>query len=57
MDFTESQLKLIYDAVRNYQITKVPPTTKLYQECSTILDTLFPIAKKNYIEPGYEVGN
>lgn len=44
--FTEDQLKLIFNAIRYYQINKVPLTSKAYEDCSSILDQIFPIAKE-----------
>jgi hypothetical protein len=55
MEFTDRQDKLIYDAVRYYQMNKVPVDSKLYQECSQILDTLFQKVRVNYVESAYEV--
>lgn len=55
MEFTDRQDKLIYDAVRYYQMNKVPVDSKLYQECSQILDALFPKVRVNYVETAYEM--
>jgi len=55
MEFTDRQDKLIYDAVRYYQMNKVPVDSKLYQECSQILDALFSKVRVNYVESAYEV--
>jgi hypothetical protein len=41
MDFTPEQYKLIFTAVRRYQIDKCPHNSKEYQECGEILDELF----------------
>lgn len=40
--FNTEQQKLIYNAVRYYQINKVSLDSKLYMECDAILNTLFP---------------
>jgi hypothetical protein len=55
MEFTDRQDKLIYDAIRYYQMNKVPVDSKLYQECSQILDALFSKVRVNYVETAYEV--
>ena len=41
MNFRDDQLKLIYTAVRRYQIEKCGHDSKEYWECSAILDELF----------------
>jgi hypothetical protein len=41
MNFTPEQYKLIYTAVRRYQIEKTVLDSKDYQECGQILDELF----------------
>lgn len=55
MDFTLEQQKLIFNAVRNYQMNNVGLTSKKYQICDEILNNLFPIIKETYVEPGFEV--
>ena len=42
-EFTPEQYKLIFTAVRRYQIEKTLTNSNEYQECSTILDKLFPL--------------
>ena len=42
MTFTQEQLKLIYHAVRYYQINKVTLDGTVYRECDVILNNLFP---------------
>lgn len=54
MQFTEGQLKLIYNAVRYYQINGIPFNSKLYCECDDVLNQLFPKVKENYVEPGFQ---
>ena len=46
-DFTHEQWKLVFTAVRNYQINhpqSVPCYEGLYNELSQILDALYPYA-------------
>jgi hypothetical protein len=45
MNFTTEQLKLIFTAVRYYQINGVPLSSQRYNDCSDILDYIFPVAK------------
>jgi hypothetical protein len=40
--FDTNQRKLIYNAVRYYQMNKVPLDGKLYRECDQVLNQLFP---------------
>jgi hypothetical protein len=42
--FTPEQYKLIFTAVRRYQIDKTLHNTTEYQECNAVLDALFPYA-------------
>jgi len=44
-EFTNEQLKLIFNAVRYYQMNKVSLTSKAYEDCDEILNSIFPIAK------------
>lgn len=55
MNFTANEQSVIYDAVRYYQQNKTTPGTKLYWDCDSILNTLFPEVKINNIEPGFRV--
>ena len=41
MNFTTEQYRLIYTAVRRYQIEKTLHDSKEYNECSDVLDELF----------------
>jgi hypothetical protein len=43
MNFTHKQCKLIYHAVRRYQIEKTILNSNEYHECNEILDELFDI--------------
>jgi hypothetical protein len=45
MDFTLPQQKMIFNAVRYYQMNRVPLNSKAYQECDEILNAIFPVAK------------
>ena len=56
-EYTKEQKKLIYDAVRYYQINAVPLNSKNYQICDSILNELFAEVKSTYVEPAYESGN
>lgn len=55
MEFTSEQKKLIYNAVRHYQINRVPHDGKDYGICDEILNGLFEEVKIHYVEPAYEV--
>lgn len=44
LDFTPEQYKLIFTAVRRYQIDKCLHDGKEYHECNDILNVLFPYA-------------
>lgn len=46
MDFTLEEQKLIYNAVRYYQMNRVPLNSEAYQTCDIILNKLFPTAKE-----------
>ena len=56
-EYTQQEKKLIYDAVRYYQMNAIPLNSKSYQICDSILNELFPEVKSTYIEPAYEQGN
>jgi hypothetical protein len=56
-EYTKEEKKLIYDAVRYYQMNAVPLNSKSYQICDSILNELFSEVKSTYIEPAYESGN
>jgi len=55
MDFTLEQQKIIYNAVRYYQMNRVPLNSGQYSVCDEILNGLFKDVKLNYVEPAYEV--
>ena len=42
MEFTLEQQKIIYNAVRYYQMNRVPHAGKDYSVCDDILNSLFP---------------
>jgi hypothetical protein len=44
MNFTPEQYKLIFTALRRYQIEKTLHNSNEYQQCSEILDELFKYA-------------
>ncbi len=56
-EYTKEEKKLIYDAVRYYQMNAVPLNSKNYQICDSILNELFSEVKSAYVEPAYEPGN
>lgn len=43
MNLTTEQYKLIFTAVRRYQIDKCLHNSKDYQDCDEILNQLFPL--------------
>ena len=55
MNFTLEQQKIIYNAVRYYQMNRVPHAGKDYSVCDDILNGLFKEVKVNYVEPAYEI--
>ena len=55
MNFTLEQKKIIYNAVRYYQMNRVLLNSNQYQVCDEILNDLFKEVKLNYVEPAYEV--
>jgi hypothetical protein len=56
-EYTQQEKKLIYDAVRYYQMNAIPLNSKSYQLCDSILNELFTEVKSTYVEPAYESGN
>jgi hypothetical protein len=55
MEFTLEQKKIIHNAVRYYQMNRVPHAGKEYSVCDEILNCLFKEVKATYVEPAYEV--
>jgi hypothetical protein len=43
MNFTTEELKIIYRAVQKYQMHSVLFDSKLYSDCQTLLDRIFPL--------------
>ena len=43
MNFTPEQYKLIYTAVRRYQLEKTALNGQEYQDCNEILDEIFDL--------------
>lgn len=54
--FNLEQRKVIYNAVRYYQMNAVSLNGKVYQTCDEILRSLFDEVKLQIVEPAYEVG-
>lgn len=50
MNFTPEQHKLIYTAVRRYQLEKTALNGQEYQECNEILDELFDMVYTQRVE-------
>ena len=50
MNFTQQQYKLIFTAVRRYQIEKCLLNSDEYHECSEILDELFDTVYTQQVE-------
>ena len=55
MNFSDNELKTIYESVRYYQMNRAALDGKTYRDCDEILNKLFPIVKVNYVEPAYRV--
>lgn len=55
MELTSEQKKLIYNAVRYYQMNSVSLNGKDYHICDEILNGLFEEVKIHYAEPAYEL--
>jgi hypothetical protein len=51
MEFTLEQQKIIYNAVRYYQMSRVPHAGKDYQVCDEILNRMFKDVKLNAQPP------
>jgi hypothetical protein len=51
MNFTLEQQKIIYNAVRYYQMNRVPHAGKDYSVCDEILNNLFKEVKLNEVQP------
>jgi hypothetical protein len=57
MELTDKHKKLIYNAVRYYQINRIGLNSQDYVICDDILNNLFKNVKLNYVEPAYEINN
>jgi hypothetical protein len=55
MNLTSEQQKIIYNAVRYYQMSTVPLDSKQYSDCDEILNVMFKNVRLNYVEPAYEI--
>lgn len=53
-EFNLDQKKVIYNAVRYYQMNAVSLTGKMYQTCDEILKSLFEECKLQ-VEPAYQI--
>jgi hypothetical protein len=47
MTFTDEELKIIYNAVRYYQMQRVPMIEPTYDLCSSVLEKIYPSPKSN----------
>ena len=54
-ELSKQHKKVIYDAVRQYQMNSVPLNSKNYQLCDEILNNFFADVKIGYVEPAYEL--
>ena len=50
MNFTPDQYKLIFNAVRRYQIEKTVLDSPQYKECSEVLDELYDLVYTQNVE-------
>ena len=55
MELTNKHKKLIYNAVRCYQMNRVGLNSEDYVICDDILNNLAKDVKLNYVEPAYEI--
>ena len=51
MEFTPEQQNIIYNAIRYYQMNRVPHAGKDYQVCDDILNEMFEDVKMNAQPP------
>ena len=52
-ELSKEHKKVIYDAVRQYQMNSVSLSSRKYQLCDEILNNFFADAKIGYVEPAY----
>lgn len=55
MSLSKEHKKLIYDAVRQYQMNSVSLNGRKYQLCDEILNNFFADVKIGYVEPAFEL--
>jgi hypothetical protein len=53
-ELSKEHKKVIYDAVRQYQMNSVSLSSRKYQLCDEILNNFFADVKIGYVEPAYE---
>lgn len=54
-ELSKEHKKVIYDAVRQYQMNTVSLSSRKYQLCDEILNNFFADVKIGYVEPAYEL--
>ena len=54
-ELSKEHKKVIYDAVRQYQMKSVSLSSRKYQLCDEILNNFFAEVKIGYVEPAFEL--
>lgn len=54
-ELSKEHKKVIYDAVRQYQMNSVSLSSRKYQLCDEILNNFFADVKIRYVEPAFEL--
>jgi hypothetical protein len=54
-ELSKEHKKVIYDAVRQYQMNCVSLNSRKYQLCDEILNNFFADVKIGYVEPAFEL--
>jgi len=54
-ELSKEHKKVIYDAVRHYQISFASLSSRKYQLCDEILNNFFAEVKIGYVEPAFEL--
>ena len=54
-ELSKEHKKVIYDAVRQYQMNSASLGSRKYQLCDEILNNLFADVKIGYVEPAFEL--
>jgi len=54
-ELSKEHKKVIYDAVRQYQMNTVSLSSRKYQLCDEILNNFFADVKIGYVEPAFEL--